>query len=200
MKANNEPALSLILGGARSGKSAYAEALAAQLGPRVLYVATAEALDEEMEARIAAHRAARPPAWTTLEAPLNVGAALRAHPTAAGADAILLDCLTLLVSNVLLVGDSDAPELDVESAWERVRAEVDGLVEAQRELGVDLIIVSNEVGWGVVPPYSLGRTYRDCLGWANQALARAADRVVLLVAGLPLDLKALPLARIEAGT
>ena len=195
--ALTDPTLTLILGGARSGKSDYAEALVSRLGSHVLYVATAEAGDEEMAARIAAHQARRPADWTTLEAPLGVSAALHGHPEAADADVVLLDCLTLLVSNVILSGGPDVPDPDVETAWEWVRAEVAGLLEAQRSLGLDLVVVSNEVGWGVVPSYSLGRTYRDCLGWANQALARAADRVILLVAGLPVDLKALPLAWLE---
>ncbi len=186
--------LTLVLGGARSGKSDYAEALAAQMGSRVLYVATAEALDDEMRARVAAHQARRPSAWATLEAPLHVGEALRSCAAAAGADVLLLDCLTLLVSNVILLSGPDAPEPDPSAAWEWVQAEVESLLAASRELGANLIVVSNEVGLGVVPPYSLGRTYRDCLGWANQALARAADHVILLVAGLPVDLKDLPLA------
>ena len=189
-----EPTLTLLLGGARSGKSTYAESLAPKLGHRVLYVATAEALDDEMRARAAAHRAQRPPDWPTLEAPLNVGAALRISPHAMDADVILLDCLTLLVSNIILAGGPDAPEPDVDAAWDAVEAELLALLEAYRRLGAHLIIVSNEVGLGVVPPYSLGRTYRDCLGRANQTLARMADRAILMVAGLPVDLKALPLA------
>lgn len=186
--------LTLVLGGARSGKSDYAEALAVQMGPRVLYVATAEARDEEMRARVVAHQARRPSEWATLEAPLHVGEALRACPAAADADVVLLDCLTLLVSNAILSGGPDAPEPDAQTAWAWVQAEVEGLLAAHRALGANLIVVSNEVGLGVVPAYSLGRTYRDCLGWANQALARAADHVILLVAGLPVDLKDLPLA------
>ncbi len=180
--------LTLILGGARSGKSHYAEALAAQAGRRVLYVATAEAGDEEMEARIAAHRARRPPEWETLEAARGVGAALIAHPSAAHADAILLDCLTLLVSNVILSGGEEEPDAD--TAWPWVQAEIEALLAAHRRLPGHFIIVSNEVGMGLVPPYPLGRTYRDCLGWANQALARAADRVVLMIAGIPMEVVA----------
>ena len=118
----------------------------------------------------------------------------RACAAAADADVLLLDCLTLLVSNVILSGGPDAPEPDPSTAWEWVQAEVESLLVASGELGANLVVVSNEVGLGVVPPYSLGRTYRDCLGWANQALARAADHVILLVAGLPVDLKDLPLA------
>lgn len=192
--ATTKALLTLVLGGARSGKSDYAEALAAQMGSRVLYVATAEALDGEMRARVAAHQARRPSEWETLEAPLKVGASLQACTAAIGADAVLLDCLTLLVSNVILSGGPGAPEPDAQTAWSWVQAEVEGLLAACQELGTNLIVVSNEVGLGVVPPYSLGRTYRDCLGWANQALAHTADHVILLVAGLPVDLKDLPLA------
>jgi adenosylcobinamide kinase/adenosylcobinamide-phosphate guanylyltransferase len=200
--ASVEPTLTLILGGARSGKSTYAEALAPRLGRQVLYVATAEALDDEMRARVAAHQAGRPVDWLTLEAPLNVGAALRARLAATKADVILLDCLTLLVSNAILAagdgseasGGPGGPEPDLGRARAAVQAELDALLEAYCQLGVHLIVVSNEVGLGVVPPHSLGRTYRDCLGWANQTVARIADRVVLMVAGLPVNLKALPLA------
>lgn len=187
----DDASLTLILGGARSGKSTYAETLAAKLGERVLYVATAEALDDEMRARIAAHRERRPPDWEVLEVSRNVGAALRAGPAA---DVVLLDCLTLLVSNVILSGGPDAPEPNLDVAWDCVQAEIDALLEAQRLLQVHLIVVSNEVGLGVVPAYSLGRTYRDCLGRANQVLARSAGSVVLMIAGLPVDVKALPLA------
>ena len=194
--AEDRPTLTLILGGARSGKSSYAEVLAPQLGKHVLYIATAEALDEEMQARAAAHQARRPTDWHTLEAPLSVGAALGASSAATSADVILLDCLTLLVSNVILSGGSGAPEPDVDTAWLWVEAELAALLDAHRSLAAHLIVVSNEVGLGVVPPYSLGRTYRDCLGRANQALAGAADRVILIVAGLPVDLKALPLAQL----
>jgi adenosylcobinamide kinase/adenosylcobinamide-phosphate guanylyltransferase len=195
--ADGERTVTLILGGARSGKSAYAEALALHLGGRVLYVATAEALDDEMRARAAAHQARRPREWTTLEVPLNVGAALRSDPAAVGADVILLDCLTLLVSNVLLACAPDGLEPDVDAAWASVQAEVGALLAVRRWLGAHLVVVSNEVGLGVVPAYSLGRTYRDCLGRANQALGRVADRVIWMAAGLPVDLRALPLAWLD---
>jgi adenosylcobinamide kinase/adenosylcobinamide-phosphate guanylyltransferase len=195
--ADGERTVTLILGGARSGKSAYAEALASHLGGRVLYVATAEALDDEMRARAAAHQARRPREWTTLEVPLNVGAALRSDPAAVGADVILLDCLTLLVSNVLLACAPDGLEPDVDAAWASVQAEVGALLAVRRWLGAHLVVVSNEVGLGVVPAYSLGRTYRDCLGRANQALGRVADRVIWMAAGLPVDLRALPLAWLD---
>lgn len=185
-----DPELTLILGGARAGKSAYAERLVADYGPRVLYVATAEAKDEEMHARVQAHRARRPATWTTLEAPTDVAAAVLA--TQPAVDVILLDCVTLLVTNVVLAHgeemaeDSVADEAAVEAA---VSAEIEALLEAQGRLGVPMVVVSNEVGMGLVPPYPLGRLYRDVLGRANQRLAAAADRVYLLVAGLPMLLK-----------
>jgi adenosylcobinamide kinase/adenosylcobinamide-phosphate guanylyltransferase len=116
---------------------------------------------------------------------------------AAGAGVILLDCLTLLVSNVLLSLEPDGPELDADLAQSAVQAELDALLRAHRALGTHLIVVTNEVGLGLVPPYRLGRLYRDCLGWANQALARIAVRAILMVAGLPVDLKSLPLAWLE---
>jgi adenosylcobinamide kinase/adenosylcobinamide-phosphate guanylyltransferase len=192
--ANSDLALTLILGGARSGKSHYAEVLASVLGQQVLYVATAEALDEEMRARVASHQARRPAEWNTLEAPLGVGYALRASRQAAVADVVLLDCLTLLVSNILLSQRDEAQEMGADQGWACVEAELDALLEVHQQLSAHLIIVSNEVGLGIVPAYSLGRTYRDCLGWANQKLARMAGRVILMIAGLPVDLKSLPLA------
>ena len=195
--AKDGPTFTLILGGARSGKSTYAEMLASKMGQRVLYVATAQALDEEMRARVAAHQSRRARDWITLEVPRNVGAAIRELPDAGATNVVLLDCLTLLVSNVLLSGVPDAPEPDVDTAWPGVQAEVESLLKVHKDLGVHLIVVSNEVGLGVVPPYSLGRTYRDCLGRANQLLARLADHVILMVAGLPVDLHRLPLARLE---
>lgn len=176
--------LILILGGARSGKSSYAEKLAAELGPRVLYVATAEAGDEEMARRIEVHRRSRPDSWSTLEAPVRVGAALSAY-FPGDRQVVLLDCLTLLVSNIILALENEPPAV-VESA---VRQEVETILAVKAGLDVPLIVVSNEVGLGLVPPYPLGRVYRDLLGWANQRLAAAADRVLFMVAGLPMVLK-----------
>ena len=192
--------LILLLGGARSGKSSYAEKIAAQSGHRVLYVATAQAKDEEMQARVAVHRRARPSTWQTVEAPTGVGLAVRAALADGPVNAVLLDCLTLLVSNLTLQGlsEEDLDKVDVgvdeAAARERVAAELDALLDVFRVSDVPWIVVSNEVGWGLVPPYPLGRVYRDLLGWANQRLAAAADRVYLMVAGLPLDLKALSTA------
>jgi adenosylcobinamide kinase/adenosylcobinamide-phosphate guanylyltransferase len=175
--------LTLILGGARSGKSTYAQRLAGELGGRVLYVATAEPGDDEMAARIAAHRAERPAAWTTLEAPLQVGAAVR---LAAPAEVVVVDCVTLLANNVIVPLPEPVTAAAAEAA---LLGEIDALLEAYRAAPAHWLVVSNEVGLGLVPPYALGRLYRDVLGRANQRLAAEADNVVFLVAGLPLVVK-----------
>ncbi len=183
------PELILVLGGARAGKSAYAERLAAGFGPQVLYVATAEPKDDEMRMRVEAHRARRPATWTTLEAPKSVGETLLTAQPAV--DAVLLDCLTLLVTNLVLSrGEAAVEDLAAEgSADAAVNAEIETLLRAQRRLGWPMVVVSNEVGMGLVPPYPLGRLYRDVLGRANQRLAGVADRVYLLVAGLPITVR-----------
>ena len=175
--------LTLILGGARSGKSTYAQNLAVGSGQPVLFVATAVAFDEEMRARIAAHQAERPAGWRTLECPLGVGAAVRA---ASPSPLILLDCLTLLANNVILglPDPENAPE-----AQAALDAEIDSLMVAYAVTDGEWIIVSNEVGLGLVPPTPLGRIYRDGLGRANQRLARAASRVIFMVAGIPMVVK-----------
>jgi adenosylcobinamide kinase/adenosylcobinamide-phosphate guanylyltransferase len=186
----------LILGGARSGKSTYAEQKARELGgDSVLYVATSESKDEEMQQRVTKHRAERPHAWGTLEAPRDVAQALRQERS--GARVVLLDCITFLVANHLMdaaapkenpfddpSGDPFDPQIEA-----KVVAEVEALVAYVQESDVELLAVSNEVGLGVVPPYELGRAYRDILGRANQILARYADEVQLLVAGIPMKVK-----------
>lgn len=169
--------ISLVLGGARSGKSAWAERLAADAARRV-YIATAQAGDDEMAARIAAHRARRGAGWRTVEAPLDLAAAIRAH---ARADThILVDCITLWLSNLLLAG-RDAPAAIEELA--ALLAVAEGRI----------VLVANEVGLGIVPDNALARRFRDLAGQANQRLAAVADRVVFVAAGLPLVLKGAPL-------
>lgn len=179
--------LTLILGGARSGKSSYAEKVAAAAGNAVLYVATAQAWDEEMAERIANHRSQRPPRWETLEAPTQVGRALaKTLQEQPNIDLMLLDCLTLLASNILIALPEASSEADATAA---LMAEVDALLQVYNGYGGELIIVSNEVGLGIVPAYPLGRLYRDALGRANQQLAAGADEVIFMVAGLPMVVK-----------
>lgn len=183
--------LILILGGVRSGKSAYAQELAQQLGAhRVLFVATAEAGDAEMARRIAAHRQARPVTWRTLEVPREVGKAIEA--SVGDARVVLIDCLTLLVSNVILtLGETPEPR----QAERAVQAEVQALWRACQASQATFIVVSNEVGLGLVPDNPLGRLYRDLLGQANQPLAGYAQAVYWMIAGLAVELKALALPR-----
>jgi adenosylcobinamide kinase/adenosylcobinamide-phosphate guanylyltransferase len=178
--------LTLILGGARSGKSRYAQELASQDGGRVLYVATAAALDDDMAARIAAHRQQRPSHWDVLERTRGVGGAVAERWQRQPADVVLLDCLTLLASNVLSALPGSVDPAEGERA---LNSEVDALLHAWAESAAHWIIVSNEVGLGIVPPYPLGRLYREALGRLNQRLAATADAVFFLVAGLPLKLK-----------
>jgi len=174
--------MTFILGGARSGKSRFAQELAAKLGKRVLFVATGEALDEEMYARIETHKRARSPTWRTLEAPTDVAKALR--DKIGDAEVVIVDCMTLLVSNLMGTEDMDAKTLE-----KKVTAELKELVAFMRTTKAHFIIVSNEVGLGVVPAYPAGRVYRDALGTANQMLARNADEVYFMVAGIPIPLE-----------
>lgn len=178
--------LTLILGGARSGKSSYAEEMAMRKGSRVAYIATAQALDEEMQTRIATHRQNRPASWQTIEISSRVGQALLL--SLPQADVILLDCLTLLVANRLLEAGPDVDQPSEVDSEHFVQDEIDQLLKAIHITPAEWIIVTNEVGLGLVPPYPLGRIYRDLLGWANQRLARAADRVVFMIAGMPMNL------------
>ena len=169
------PGHSLVLGGARSGKSHFAETLATQSGLTKLYVATATAWDDEMRTRIERHRADRAGAgWRTIEEPLALVDRLRHE--AAPARILLVDCLTLWLTNIMLEGRD--PEV-----------EAGALAGALPELAGAVIFVSNEVGWGIVPESALGRAFRDAQGRLNQMLAQRCRRVVLVVAGLPLDLK-----------
>lgn len=164
--------LTLVLGGARSGKSRYAESLIAVLPPPWAYVATAEAGDHEMAVRIRAHRARRGPSWRTIEAPRDLTVAFAACERMP----VLVDCLTLWLSNLMLA-DAD------------VNAEVGRLEEALAASVAPVVLVANEVGSGIVPDHALGRKFRDLQGLLNQRIAARADRVVLTVAGLPLALK-----------
>jgi adenosyl cobinamide kinase/adenosyl cobinamide phosphate guanylyltransferase len=167
--------LTLVLGGARSGKSRHAEALVTAHPPPWRYVATAQALDDEMAARIAQHRARREPGWTTREAPLDLAAAL----AEADGQPVLVDCLTLWLTNVIL------GEHDLEQAAAALEA-------ALRSREAPTVLVANEVGYGIVPDNALARRFRDEAGRLNQRVARLADGVVLVVAGIPVVVKAHP--------
>jgi adenosylcobinamide kinase/adenosylcobinamide-phosphate guanylyltransferase len=169
---SSEAKLTFVLGGARSGKSRYAEGLIGALPPPWFYLATATAGDDEMAARIAAHRARRSPPWHTIEAPRDLTGALAAR----GRAPALVDCLTLWLSNLMLA------EADVE-------AEIDRLERVLQATAAPVVLVANEVGLGIVPDHPLGRRFRDWQGLLNQRMAARADRVVLMVAGLPLVLK-----------
>ncbi|MBN9062768.1 MAG: bifunctional adenosylcobinamide kinase/adenosylcobinamide-phosphate guanylyltransferase [Rhizobiales bacterium 65-9] len=170
----------LVLGGARSGKSRLAETMARETGLARVYIATAQALDEDMAERIARHRADRGAGWTTVEVPLDLAAAVSTH--AASGRILLIDCLTLWLSNIMLA----ERDIDRETAV---------LIEALRALGAPAIVVSNEVGLGIVPDNALARRFRDVQGRLNQAVAAALPRVIFIAAGLPLALKgALPSA------
>ncbi len=173
--------LTLVLGGVRAGKSRYAQRLA-QAGQRVLVVATAEAGDEEMAARIQAHRAERPAGWDTLEEPLDVAAALA--PRLPDYDTVLLDCLTLWVSNLLLK-PADAGQSRPDTS-----AEAGRLLRLYEDSDASWIVVSNEVGLGVIPANELARAYADELGRVNQIFAAAADDVIVMFAGVPMNLRA----------
>jgi|SRR5579859_5610604 adenosylcobinamide kinase / adenosylcobinamide-phosphate guanylyltransferase len=167
-----EAKLTFVIGGARSGKSRYAESLVSALPPPWFYLATAAAGDDEMAARIEAHRARRAASWRTVEVPRDIAGAL----AVCGAAPALVDCLTLWLSNLMLA------EADIEG-------EVARLEQALQAVAAPVVLVANEVGSGIVPDHPLGRRFRDWQGLLNQRVAARADRVVLMVAGLPLVLK-----------
>jgi len=174
----------LITGGARSGKSSYAQILAGKSGEKVLFVATAEARDDEMRRRIEAHKANRPASWTTLETPTDVGRNIREN--AGDNRIILLDCITLLVNAVFNRFGENLDEKEIEAA---VTEEINEIIDCIESLDKDFIIVTNEVGLGLVPANEAGRFYRDILGKANSMLAAACDEVYLMVSGLPVKVK-----------
>jgi adenosylcobinamide kinase/adenosylcobinamide-phosphate guanylyltransferase len=180
--------ITLITGGARSGKSRLAQDTAIASGKRVLFVATAEAGDDEMRRRIQVHRQHRPAGWRTLEAPSGVGPAIGRE--LGDARLVIIDDITLLVSNVLGgFVSADGVHVDVARAEAAVTREIDGLLDCLTGTAADFLIVTNEVGLGIVPDNEVGRAYRDLLGTVNQRLAAVADQVLMLVSGLPLKLK-----------
>ena len=187
------PQLVLVLGGARSGKSTFAERLATRSGRSVAFIATATASDNEMRARIQRHQASRPASWPTIEAPLDLAEAIKQATKLA--DVLILDCMTVWLSNWLLAhGEVDVEDAAISTSYnEALQTYIEELLIACSGLRAQqsLIIVTNEVGLGIVPAYPLGRVYRDLLGLINQRLAAAAGRVYLMVAGLGVDIKRL---------
>lgn len=179
----------LVLGGARSGKSAYAERLAHDSGKEVVYIATARNADSdsEMSARIEHHRARRPAQWTTVEQPLALAAELLRW--CAPQRVVLVDCLTLWLSNLMFADGAQYPDVGAIALPQRFNDERAHLLHALDQAGGDLLLVSNEVGMGIVPFGALSRCFADEAGRLNQDAAAVCDRAVLMVAGLPLALK-----------
>ena len=182
--------LIFVLGGARSGKSAFARRLAAAGPAPVVFLATITPGDEESRRRVVRHRRERPPDRETLEESIDVVEAIGRATASDAAGTVLLDCLSVWVSNLLLrlLGESPSPD-EADAAEEQVLRSVDSLLAQHRVAAARLVIVSNEVGAGVVPPYPLGRVFRDILGLANQRVAAQADRVYFVVAGIPNEIK-----------
>jgi adenosylcobinamide kinase / adenosylcobinamide-phosphate guanylyltransferase len=189
--------LILIIGGARSGKSTFAEQLAIKSGHSVAYIATATASDDDMHDRIARHQAARPSSWLTIEEPLHLAEAVQRTTTLA--DVVLLDCITVWLSNWLLAQEELHPLSSTPSSLygEKAMQEIEALLRIVATLAASgpdfkrLVVVTNEVGLGIVPAFALGRVYRDVLGLVNKRLAQEASRVYLMVAGLAVDIKRL---------
>lgn len=182
--------ITFVTGGARSGKSSFAEKMAANLGDTI-YIATAQVLDEEMSYRIKLHKQRRPASWKTFEETKYISKVLediKTDKSLANFKCVLIDCLALLVSNWLLQEDIDNVD-----TWEHLRSslleEIDFVLDNAKNIRQDVIIVSNEVGLGVVPEYPLGRFYRDLLGEVNQKVVKGSDNVYFMVSGIPVKIK-----------
>ena len=181
----------LITGGIRSGKSHFAQELALRLGEPVLFVATAIAGDEEMRQRIEEHRRTRPAAWSTLEVTTHIGRQIEQEIS--GAQVVIIDCVTLLVNNIFSqYSDQAGEQIDASLIEEKVTGEIGELIKCIDHVAASFIIVTNEVGMGLVPANRVGRLYRDLLGKANQLLAQCTDEIYLMVAGLPVQIKPSP--------
>lgn len=178
----------LVIGGARSGKSHFAQELALKWGEPVLFVATAAAGDQEMWQRIEEHRKQRPTTWSTLEVTTHIGSQI--EQKIGRARVVIVDCITLLISNIFSqYSHPTGEQVDASLIEQQLTAELSELVECINKVDASFIIVSNEVGLGLVPANRVGRLYRDLLGRANQILAQCADEVYLMVAGLPIKIK-----------
>ena len=176
--------VTLVTGGARSGKSTYAQEMAIKAGGLVLFVATAEAGDEDMRKRIETHKKSRPADWATLETASHVGDQIIRN--IGQAKLVIVDCITLLVNNIFMHYDDT---IDVDIAEKGVMTEIEELIDCMDRAKADFIVVTNETGLGIVPADRISRLYRDILGRANQRLAQRADDVYMLIAGIPLSIK-----------
>jgi len=177
----------LVIGGVRSGKSGFAQELALEQGEPVLFVATATAGDEEMAQRIEQHQRARPATWSTLEITTHIGSQI---PGKIGkAQLVIVDCIALLVGNIFSKYSHQEEQIDASLLEQEVTAEISELIDCINRIDAGFIIVTNEVGTGLVPPSKVARLYRDLLGKANQRLAEVSDEVYLMVAGLPVRIK-----------
>ena len=174
----------LITGGVRSGKSKYAENQATAMGGQVVYIATAEALDDEMAERIANHRRGRPADWLTVEEPFDIVSALRKYDRKDFA--IIIDCLTLYLNNLLMRHENEFMQPEF---FHKILREIEGLADVIMKHQANIILVTNEVGWGIVPDNPLARVFRDIAGKANQIMAEICDEVYLMVCGIPVLLK-----------
>jgi len=166
-----------ILGGARSGKSSYAMNLAKSVGKRIVFIATCIPSDSEMKHRIKLHKKSRPRTWRVIEEEINIDSALRKAKT--GCDAILIDCMGLFISNFMAVESSD----------KKIEEKVRRVIGQIKKSASDVIVVSNEVGMGIVPDNPLARRFRDLLGRVNQMMAQSADEVIMMYAGIPMVMK-----------
>lgn len=182
--------LILVTGGARSGKSAFAEAKAKECGQNVLYVATSKPIDDEMKQRIAKHRAQRPSEWETLEEYKNLDTAM--SNILQGKDAVLLDCITIMITNLMLDESYDWDNLtrnNVEEIENSIQHQIERLISFTKMSKLTFIIVTNEIGLGIVPASALSRDFRDIAGRMNQLIARAADEVYFCISGIPMRIK-----------
>jgi adenosylcobinamide kinase/adenosylcobinamide-phosphate guanylyltransferase len=178
----------LVTGGARSGKSRFALELAQKTGGAVLFVATAVAGDREMQERIEKHREERPPEWRVLEATSDIGR--RIEQAISGAGVVIIDCITMLINSIFSqYSDQEFEEINASLLEQKVVVEINKIIERMKEPDAMFIIVTNEVGLGLVPDNRMGRLYRDSLGRANQLLAEYVDEVYLMVSGIPVKIK-----------
>ncbi len=183
---NNNPRHIFITGGARSGKSKFAEELVASIGRKIIYLATAEAWDREMEERISKHQQRRPADWMTIEEPIKVKEILVTYQEEY---TILFDCLTMFLSNLYFKFETNQ---NTEKIPNMVQQEIEDLAKIISASKANLVVVSNEVGWGIVPDNQLSRSFRDLAGIANQFIAGISDEVYLVASGIPVKIKGAP--------